>query len=128
MLFVLLFVWKGYRGLFITSFQPDYAASLGIAVAGWHYALMGAVSITTVVSFESVGAILVVALLAVPAASAYLITGKLSKMLILSALFGIIISVSGYYLAKWLDGSIAGAMSTMAGVLFVIAFLLRKAK
>ncbi len=123
LLVVLAFVFRGYRGLFLTSFNADFAAGLGISVVAWHYALMGMVSVTTVVSFESVGAILVVALLIAPAAAAYLITDKLPRMLLLASLFGVLSSIMGYYLAKWLDGSIAGAISTVAGLLFIGAFI-----
>lgn len=121
-IFVLLFIIVGYRGLFITSFQPEYAAILGISTVAWHYALMSMVSVTTVISFESVGAILVVALLIVPAAAAYLITESLKPLLILASAFGVLSSVLGYYLAKWLDGSIAGAISAVAGLIFLVAF------
>jgi manganese/zinc/iron transport system permease protein len=82
---------------------------------------MGAVSVTTVASFESVGAILVVALLIAPAATAYLLTDDFKWMLILASCVGIIASILGYYLAVWLDGSIAGAIGAMCGVLFGIA-------
>ncbi len=123
LLVVLAFVFRGYRGLFLTSFNADFAAGLGISVVSWHYALMGMVSVTTVVSFESVGAILVVALLIAPAAAAHLITDKLPRMLLLASLFGVLSSTMGYYLAKWLDGSIAGAISTVAGLLFIGAFI-----
>ena len=72
----------GYKGLFITTFDPEYATTLGISVAGWHYLLMSSVSVTTVFTFESVGAILVVAFLIIPAATAYLLTHKLKTMLL----------------------------------------------
>lgn len=128
LLLVLLFILRGYRGLFVTSFNPEFAAGMGISIAIWHYALMGMVSITTVISFESVGAILVVALLIAPAAAAYLLTEKLPNMLALAAAFGIVSSVLGYYLAKWLDGSIAGAISTVAGLVFGVAFVISQGK
>ncbi len=128
LLVVLLFVLRGYRGLFITSFHPDYAAALGISTVLWHYGLMSMVSVTTVISFESVGAILVVALLIAPAAAAYLLTESLPKLLSLAALFGVLSSAGGYYLAKWLDGSIAGAISTVAGVIFIVAFVVSLAR
>lgn len=108
----------GYKGLLITTFNPDYAAALGISTAFWHFAFMGLVSLTTVVSFESVGAILVVALLIAPAAAAYLVTENLKSLLLLTSIYGILTAVGGYYLALWLDGSIAGAMATFAGVIF----------
>lgn len=123
LLFILALIGIGYKGLFITTFDPAYAAALGISTTFWHYLLMGAVSLTTVVSFESVGAILVVAFLIGPAATAYLLTDKLPVMLGLSALMGVLASFSGYFLAVWLDSSIAGAMATMVGVLFLLAFL-----
>lgn len=126
LLLVLLFVLRGYRGLFVTSFNPEFAAGMGISIAVWHYALMGMVSVTTVISFESVGAILVVALLIAPAAAAYLLTDKLPRLLVLASTFGVLSSILGYYLAKWLDGSIAGAISTVAGVIFIVALMITR--
>lgn len=119
LMFVLLF----YRKLFLTTFDPAYAQAIGISTALWHYALMGAVSMTTVASFESVGAILVVALLIAPAATAYLLTDNFKGMLLLSCMVGAVASGGGYYLAVWLDGSIAGAIASVAGVLFFMAML-----
>lgn len=115
---ILLALWRGFKGLSLTTFNSDYAAALGISTAFWHFGFMSLVSITTVVSFESVGAILVVALLITPPAAAYLLTGNLKKMLWLTALFGVLTAVGGYYLALILNGSIAGAMAAFAGVLF----------
>ena len=128
LLLVLAFVLRGYRGLFVTSFNPEFAAGMGISIAVWHYALMGMVSVTTVVSFESVGAILVVALLIAPAAAAYLLTDKLPRLLALASAFGVLSSILGYYLAKWVDGSIAGAISTVAGVIFIAALIISQTK
>lgn len=121
---VILFITFGYKELFLTTFDPAFAQAIGISTALWHYLLMGAVSATTVASFESVGAILVVALLIGPAATAYLITDDFKKMLGIASIIGIIASVSGFYLAVWLDGSIAGAIAMMTGALFSIALFL----
>lgn len=123
LLVVLLFVTIGYRGLFLTTFDPFFASAIGINTAIWHYSLMGAVSLTTVGAFESVGAILVVAFLIAPPAIAYLITENLKKMLILTAFTGITISISGYYLAVWWNASIAGCMASSAGFFFLLTFL-----
>jgi len=119
---VVSFLLIGYRGLFLTTFDPEYSDAIGMQTSVWHYLLMAAVSLATVVSFESVGAILVVAFLIVPAATAYLVTDHLPSMLILSCVFGVLASASGYYLAVFLDGSIAGAISTMMGVFFFLVF------
>ena len=118
---VVVFIVVGYKELFLTTFDPAYANAIGISTALWHYLLMGAVSATTVASFESVGAILVVALMIAPAATAYLITDNFKVMLGVASLSGIISSIGGYYFAVWLDGSIAGAIAMMCGVLFVLA-------
>ena len=123
LLIVILFVIFGYKELYLTTFDPAFAGTLGISTVIWHYLLMGAVSLTTVASFESVGAILVVGLLIAPPATAYLLTDSFRKMLFISAFLGILVSFLGYYLAVAMDGSIAGAMTTVAGFLFMLAFL-----
>lgn len=110
-----------YKQLKICSFDPVMAAALGIPVVFFHYLLMTLVSVTTVVSFDSVGAILVVGMLIVPAATAYLLTEQLSKMIAISCIIGVACSVFGYYLAAMLDASIAGCMISVAGVLFTLA-------
>jgi manganese/zinc/iron transport system permease protein len=120
---IILFIWIGYKELFLTTFDPAYASAIGISTTLWHYLLMGAVSATTVASFESVGAILVVALLIAPAATAYLITDNLKWMLVIACIAGIVASVTGYFFAVWLDGSIAGAIAAMAGAIFVLAMI-----
>lgn len=122
-LLIVVFVVAGYKELFLTTFDPAYAATIGISTTLWHYLLMGAVSVTTVASFEQVGAILVVALLIAPAATAYLLTDNLKWMLILACSAGVTASVTGYGLAVWLDSSIAGAIATMTGVLFAGALI-----
>ncbi|MFD1422296.1 metal ABC transporter permease [Laceyella tengchongensis] len=113
-----------YKQLKLSAFDPAMAAALGIPVAFFHYLLMGLVSVTTVASFESVGAILVVAMLIVPAATAYLLTDRLSRMLLYSVLTGCLSAVAGYFLAGALDASVAGAMTVMAGVFFILALFL----
>lgn len=112
-----------YKQFKICSFDPALAAASGIPVALFHYLLMGMVSMTSVASFDSVGAILVVGMLIVPAATAYLLTDRLGIMLTYSVLIGAASSVAGYYMAFLLDASIAGCMVASAGGLFVLAFL-----
>lgn len=119
----LLVVGLFYKQFKLTSFDPALAAAIGIPVAVFHYLLMGLVSVTTVASFESVGAILVVAMLIVPAATAYLLTERLGFMLGLSVIIGIASSFGGYLLAIVLDASIAGCMTIVAAGLFTLALL-----
>lgn len=123
-----LFLILGFRQLHVTTFDPAFAASIGISISLWNYLLMGAVSMTTVAAFDSVGAILVVALLVVPAATAYLLTHDLVRMLVYSSGIALVGSALGYWLAVWLDGSIAGAIVTVFGVLFGGVFVAKSNK
>ena len=120
LLSVLIYTFAGYKGLLMSSFNEDYAAVLGIGVGAWNLSLMSMVSVATVVSFESVGAILVVALLVAPAATAYLISQKLKPMILLAALFGLSGSLLGYMISARFDTSIAGGVATMLGVQFAL--------
>ena len=121
-LVVLSFILIGYKELFLTTFDPSFAAAIGIPVTLWHYLLMGAVSFTTVGAFESVGAILVVAFLIVPPATAYLITEDFRKMMLITVGLGAVVSFTGYHFAVWLDGSIAGAMTVVSGAIFGVTY------
>lgn len=120
----LFFIVLFYKELKLATFDPGLAAALGFSPAAIHYGLMTLVSITAVGAFDTVGSILVVALMIAPPVSAYLLTDRLPHMLALSALFGILSAVGGYWLARWLDANIAGSMATMAGLLFGVVFLL----
>jgi manganese/zinc/iron transport system permease protein len=123
LLLILVLMSLFFKQFKICAFDPALAAACGIPVMLFHYMLMGMVSLTSVASFESVGAILVVGMLIIPAATAYLLTDRLSYMLLYSVLIGVVCSVLGYYTAFWLDASIAGCMVTVAGCLFVLAFI-----
>ncbi len=120
----LAFVVAFYKELKLATFDPALAAAVGLSPVVVHYALMAMVSATTVVAFDSVGSILVVAMLVVPPATAYLLTNRLATMLTLSVLVGTASAVGGYLIARLLDSSTSGAMAAMAGVLFATALLL----
>lgn len=119
-LFMIILLYKEWK---ITTFDPLLAASLGIPVLLLHYIFMGMVSLTTVASFDAVGAIMVVAMLITPAASSYLWTDRLPVMLILSPLFGVMSAFLGYFIAAWNDTSISGSMAFATGIIFLISFL-----
>ena len=120
--------WTGYKGWLITSFNPEYAQSVGIKTTLWHYSLMAATSVATVVSFESVGAILVIAFLVVPAATAYLLTDKLPWMTVIILIHGLISSTLGYFISDALEASISGSIAVMSFILFAGAFVWSKKK
>ena len=120
----LLLVVLFYKELVIASFDAALATSMGISATLVHYLLMGAVSLTTVASFESVGAILVVALLIVPGASAYLWSSRLPVILALAVAFAVFAAVTGYWLSGLWDSSIAGAMVSALGGVFAVSLLI----
>ena len=120
---VLIAIILGYKGLKILSFNEEYAASLGIKVNRWHYFLMALVSLVTVLSFEVVGAVLVVGFLVIPPATAYLITDKLKSLLWLASGFGVLSVVIGFILADFLQVSITGMMIVASALLFGLVFI-----
>lgn len=119
----LVLVCTFFKELKVTSFDPDLAASLGISPVLLHYLLMITVSVTAVGSFESVGAILVVAMFIVPPATAYLLTDRLNVLLLLAVVIGVVSAWVGYFFSRAFDCSVAGSMAAAAGVFFMLAFL-----
>jgi manganese/zinc/iron transport system permease protein len=118
---VLLLVF--YKELKITTFDPGLAAALGFSPTLIHYGLMSMVSITAVGAFDHVGAILTVALMIVPPATAYLLTNSLKWMIILSGLLGALSAISGYWVSNWLNINTSGTLAAMTGVYFALALV-----
>jgi manganese/zinc/iron transport system permease protein len=112
-----------YKELKLASFDAGLAVALGFSPAVVHYGLMSMVSVTAVGAFDAVGSILVVALMIAPPATAYLLTDRLGLMLAVSAAIGVASAIAGYWVAHWLDASIAGSMAAAAGVFFALAWL-----
>ena len=117
-----------FKELKLSTFDKGLAASLGFSPVIIHYGLMTVSSVTTVGAFDAVGAILVVALMIAPAATAYLLTTDLKKMLVLSIVFGVFSAISGYWVAHGLDASISGSITTVLGVLFLVVYLFAPSK
>ncbi len=120
---ILILLVAFFKEIKLSTFDVGLASALGFSPAILHYGLMTVASVTTVGAFDAVGAILVVALTIAPAATAYLLTKDLKKMLFLAVGFGIFSSISGYWLAHNLDASIAGSIATILGVLFLLVYL-----
>ena len=117
-----------YKELKLSTFDAGLATSLGFSPAILHYGLMSVTSVTTVGAFDAVGAILVVALMIAPAATAYLLTTNLKKMIALACFFGVFSAISGYWAANFLDASIAGSIATMLGLVFLAVYLFAPSK
>lgn len=112
-----------FKELKVSTFDAGLASALGLSPVVMHYGLMTISSITTVGAFDAVGAILVIALMIAPAATAYLLTNDLKKMLLLSVVFGVGSAISGYWVAHILDASISGSMTTVLGIVFLLVYL-----
>lgn len=112
-----------FKELKVSTFDAGLSSALGISPVVMHYGLMSVSSITVVGAFDAVGAILVVALMIAPAATAYLLTEDLKKMIGLSLLFGVVSAISGYWVAHFLDASISGSIATTLGVIFLFVYL-----
>ncbi len=149
-LVTVLFVTIFYKELKLATFDNGLAASLGLRPGALHYALMTLVSLVAVGAFNAVGSILVVAFFIIPAAAAYLLTDRLSRMLMIAPVIGILGAITGYDLSrgsvlglfqmsdilKQLDGplhlkgyttwnvSISASMVIMLLILFIIAWVL----
>lgn len=112
-----------YKELLVSSFDPGLAASLGISAGVMHYALMSMLSVVVVSAFESVGAILVIAMLILPGATASLLSHRLPTVLSLCVLHAALSSVLGVHLGLWLECSTAAAMVMAGTVLFIAAWI-----
>ncbi len=119
-----VFVALLYKELKVTTFDPALAVVVGISPVLVHQLLMVLVSVTVVGAFDAVGAILVVAFLVGPAATAYLLTDRLAVMLASALGVGAVGALGGYALAVVWDLSIAGMMASVVGGLFLLALLL----
>lgn len=113
-----------WKELKLSAFDPELADTLGFSSQILHLLLMTITAAVTVAAFESVGSILVVAMLIVPAATALLLTNRLFKMLVISAGTGVASSILGYSLADYWNTSVAGMMAVCAGFLFTGAVFL----
>ncbi|TXL64959.1 metal ABC transporter permease [Cerasibacillus terrae] len=120
---VLLFVFIFYKEFLITTFDPIISKSYGIPTKLVHYGLMVLLTLVTVASLQTVGVILVVAMLITPAATAYLLTNRLSTMIFLSAFFGAVSSVLGLYFSFKYNLTSGAVIVLVATALFILAFL-----
>ena len=127
MLFVLIYVIISvvlfYRYLFVSTFQPVIAETMGISVQVLHYFLMLLLSFTVVAALRAVGMILTVAMLITPAASALLLSERLHKVLYLSAAIGLGSAVSGLMLAIIFNAPPGPMMVVVCTLVYLLAIL-----
>jgi len=122
-LVVLVVVVALYKELLLISFDPILAATLRLPLTALQYLLLVLIALTIVVSLQTVGVALMVAMLVTPAATAYLLTRRLWHMMIVGAVVGVISSVGGLYLSFYLNIASGAAVVLVCTALFVVAFL-----
>lgn len=115
----LLFKW---RDLLLYCFDPTHARSLGLNVRFLHFSLLALLSATAVAALQTVGAILVVAMLITPGATAYLLTDRFGKMISIAVGIGMTCSAVGAYLSYFFDGSTGGCIVVLQTSVFLLAF------
>ena len=111
------------RDLLLFCFDPTHARSIGINTGVLHYLLLSVLSLAAVAGLQTVGIILVVAMLVTPGATAYLLTDRFDRMSWLAIGSSILSSLLGVYTSYWSDSSPAGCIVLVQTGLFVIAFL-----
>ena len=122
-IFVLAAVYVFYKEFLITSFDPIIAKSYGMNTNMIHYFMMILLTLVTVASLQTVGVVLVVALLITPAATAYLLTTKMTRMIGLSALIGALSAVIGLYFSFKYNLTSGAVIVLVATGFFMLAFL-----
>ncbi len=110
-----------FRPLFITTFQPTIAFTLGIPVKWIHYALMILLSIVVVSALQTVGVILVVAMLITPASTALLLSTQLKNVVFLAGLIGLLSAILGLILSIYLQTTPGPAMAVVATLFYFLA-------
>lgn len=123
MVVILICIILFYKQLLITSFDPTMAMTIGISVTVVHYLLMSLLSMSIVAGLQSVGVVLLVAMLITPPATAYLLTNSLKKILILSSLLGVLASVIGLYMSYHFNFSSGASIVLVAVFFFALAFI-----
>ena len=112
-----------WRDLLLFCFDPLQARALGLNVAALHFTLLALLSATAVAALQTVGAVLVVAMLVTPGATAYLLTDRFPRMLGIAVGMGIGTSLAGAYGSYFFDGSTGGCIVTLQSLLFVAALI-----
>lgn len=123
---ILVFIISQYKKLKISTFDREFAYLIGIPTTGIFYLLMTLTSVAAVVSFDSVGAILVISFFIAPSATALAFAKSLKTSLLSTALIATINSIVGFTLALKLNVSIAGAVATCNMLIYLAMLILKK--
>lgn len=120
----LVFIKLFYSPLTHSAFDYSHAKTLSHIPVFTNYILMLLVSASSVVAFESVGSVLVVAVMIIPSATAYLLSRRFKIVLVLACMVSVFASVAGYAVAFTLDCSLSGSIATILGAVFFLVLTL----
>lgn len=112
-----------YKELLVTSFDPAHAVAIGLSPEVIRYGLLAGLALTTVVAVQTVGVVLVLALLVTPAAAASMISRRLSRIMGLSVTFAVGATVVGFYASYYLDLSSGPSIVLALTALFVVSWI-----
>lgn len=125
---VLLAVFAFYKEFTTISFDPILAATLRLPVGLLNNLFLILIAVTVAVSLQTVGVALMVAMLVTPAATAYLLTQRLSRMMLLAAVFASLSGIIGLYLSFHLNIASGAAIVLTATVFFLAAFIWKRTR
>lgn len=112
------------RDFTVLAFDRTYAATIGLRTTALVVTLLFLLALTTVTALQTLGVILVVAMLVIPGATAFLVARRFPVMLLLSAAVGAVSAIAGVYVSYWWDVSTGGAIVLCAAAQFTLAYLL----
>ncbi|MDN5759462.1 MAG: metal ABC transporter permease, partial [Tomitella sp.] len=111
------------RDLTLYAFDPTHAHAIGLSPRRLGAVLLGLLALTSVVALQVVGVILVVAMLIIPGATAYLLTDRFGRMLVIAPAMSVSCSVVGIYLSYYLDAASGGMVVLTQGGAFALVYL-----
>ncbi|MBD2034598.1 metal ABC transporter permease [Leptolyngbya sp. FACHB-321] len=111
------------KDLILFCFDPTHARSIGLNTTFLYYVLLSLLSLTAVAGLQTVGIILVVAMLVTPGATAYLLSDRFDYMVLIAMASGVFSSVIGTYISYYIDGATGGCIVVLQTLLFVIAMV-----
>jgi ABC-type Mn2+/Zn2+ transport system permease subunit len=126
--FVVVAVFAFYKEFMVLSFDPVLAATMRLPAGLLHYLLLVLIAVTIVVSLQTVGIALMVAMLVTPAATAYLLTRRLPTMMLTGAAIGALSAISGLYLSFYANIASGAAIVLVCTTFFIMAFLFAPSK
>jgi len=120
---ILLILTIFYKEFLYYAFDPELAEVSGLPREGLHYAMLAIIAVTVVVASQTVGIILVTALLTIPAASAFQWTHSLKKLVLLAVIFGLTSAIFGLYLSYYLNVASGASIALTSALIFFFSYL-----